>query len=151
LDSFQCACATNHLRDGDGSRSRATEGLDSNDLVVEVLVGEAVLGPGVEVVGSGDGTGSTLVLTDRPVLGEGGGTSDGGLVGASVGAESVDGAVRGDRAELGHAAGARVEGAVALNDVVLGLRVVNPTVNGEVRAAVAGRVGAGVLDGPAKS
>lgn len=72
----KCACATNHLRDGDGSRSRAREGLDSNDLVVEVLVGEAVLGPGVEVVGSGDGTGSTLVLTDRPVLGEGGGTSD---------------------------------------------------------------------------
>lgn len=35
-----------------------------------------MLGPGVEVVGSGDGTGSTLVLTDRPVLGEGGGTSD---------------------------------------------------------------------------
>ena len=109
-----------------------------------------MLGPGVEVVGSGDGTGSTLVLTDRPVLGEGGGTSDRGLVGASVGAESVDGTVRGDRPKLGHAAGARVEGAVALNDVVLGLGVVDPAVDGEVRAAVAGRVGTGVLDGPAK-
>lgn len=140
----------NHLRDGDGSRSRAREGLDSNDLVVEVLVGEAVLGPGVEVVGSGDGTGGTLVLTDRPVLGEGGGTSDRGLVGASVGAEGVDGAIRSDRAELGHAAGARVEGAVALNNVVLGLRVINPAIHSEVGAAVTGRVGTGVLDGPAK-
>lgn len=65
-----------HLRNSDGSRTSAREGLNSHDLEVEVLVGEAVLGPGVEVVGSGDGTGSTLVLTDRPVLGEGGGTSD---------------------------------------------------------------------------
>ncbi len=110
-----------------------------------------MLGPGVEVVGSGDGTGSALVLTDRPVLGEGGGTSDRGLVGASVGAEGVDGTVRGDRAELGHAAGARVEGAVALNNVVLGLRVVDPAVDSEVRAAVARRVLTGVLDGPAES
>ena len=150
MNNFQCACAINHLRDGDGSRSRAGEGLNSNDLVVEVLVGEAVLGPGVKVVGSGDGTGSTLVLTDRPVLGEGGGTSDGGLVGASVGAEGVDGAIRSDRAKLGHAAGARVEGAVALNNVVLGLRVVDPAVHSEVGAAVTGRVGTGVLDGPVK-
>jgi hypothetical protein len=148
--NFQCACAMNHLRDGDGSRSRAREGLDSNDLVVEVLVGETVLGPGVEVVGSGDGTGRTLVLTDRPVLGEGGGTSDRGLVGAGISAESVDGTVRGDRAELGHAARARVEGTVVLNNVVLGLRVVDPAVDSEVGAAVTGRVGTGVLDGPAK-
>lgn len=75
----------------------------------------------------------------------------GGLVGTSVSAESVDRTVRGDRAELGHAAGARVEGAVALNNVVLGLRVVDPAVDGEVRAAVAGSVSAGVLDGPAES
>ena len=109
-----------------------------------------MLGPGVEVVGSGDGTRGTLVLTDRPVLGEGGGTGDGGLVGASVGAEGVDGAIRSDRAKLGHAAGARVEGAVALNNVVLGLRVVDPTIYSEVGAAVTGRVGTGVLDGPAK-
>ena len=74
----------------------------------------------------------------------------GGLVGASVSAESVDGTVRGDRAELGHAAGARVEGAVALNNVVLGLRVINPAIHSEVGAAVTGRVGTGVLDGPAK-
>ena len=75
----------------------------------------------------------------------------GGLVGASVGAESVHGTVRGDRAELGHAAGARVEGAVALNNVVLGLGVVDPAVDSEVRAAVARRVLARVLDGPAES
>ena len=74
----------------------------------------------------------------------------GGLVGASVSAESVDGTVRGDRAELGHAAGARVEGTIALNNIVLGLGIVNPAVDGEVRAAVAGSVGTGVLDGPAK-
>jgi hypothetical protein len=99
-----------------------------------------VLGPGVEVVGSGDSAGSTLVLPDRPVLGESGGSSNGGLVGAGVGAESVGGTIRGDRAELGHAGGAWVEAAVGLDDVVLRLRVVDPAVDGEVRAAAA-RVG----------
>ena len=40
-------------------------------LVVEVLVAEAVLGPGVEVVGGGDRAGRALALANTPVLGEG--------------------------------------------------------------------------------
>ena len=100
------------------------------------------------MVGSGDGTGGALVLADRPVLGEGGSTSDGGLVGAGVGAQGVGGTIRGDRAKLGHARGARVEATVVLDDVVLGLGVVDPAVDGEVRAAAAGGVAAGVGDLP---
>jgi hypothetical protein len=105
-----------------------------------------VLGPRVEVVGSGDGAGRTLALPDRPVLGESGGAGDGGLVGASVGAEGVGRTVGGDAAELGHAGRARVEAAVVLDDVVFGLRAVDPAVDGEVGAAAAGRVVAGVDD-----
>ena len=89
-----------HLGHSHGSGTSARESLNSKNLVVEVLVGEAVLGPGVEVVGSGDGTRSTLALPDGPVLGESGSASDGRLVGASVGAEGVGRAVRGDAAEL---------------------------------------------------
>ena len=102
----------NHLRDSDGSRSGAREGLDSDDLVVEVLVGEAVLGPGIEVVGSSNSTRGTLALPDGPVLGEGGSTSDGRLVGASVGALDIGGAVGLNLAELGDSRTAGVVSAV---------------------------------------
>ena len=112
--STRCARATIHLGDGDGGRSRAREGLNSHDLEVEVLVGEAMLGPGVEVVGGRDGSRGALALPDGPVLGEGAGAGDGGLVGARVGALHVGRAVRGDRAELRHAGGAGVEAAVGL-------------------------------------
>jgi len=149
--NFRCACATNRLGNGDLGRSGAREGLDSHDLEVEVLVGKAVLGPGVEMVGSGDSAGRTLVLPDRPVLGEGGSASNGRLVGAGVGAESVGGTVRGDRAELGHAGRARVEATVVLDHVVLGLRVVDPAVDGEVRATAARGVVARVGDLPAET
>jgi hypothetical protein len=105
-----------------------------------------VLGPGVEVVGSGDGTSSTLALPDGPVLGESGSASDGRLVGASVGALDVGCAVRGDAAELSNAGRAGVEATVALNDVVLGLGAVDPAVDGKVRTAAAGVVAARVDD-----
>ena len=107
-----------------------------------------MLGPGVEVVGSGDGTRGTLALPDRPVLGESGGTGDRGLVGASVGALNVGGTVGLDRAKLGHTRTAGVEAAVALNDVVLGLGAVDPAVDGEVRAAATGLVVTRVGDLP---
>lgn len=142
------ACAADHLGDGHGSRARARERLDSQDLEVEVLVGEAVLGPGREVVGGGDGTRGTLALPDGPVLGEGGGTGDRGLVGASVGALDVGGTVGLDGTKLGHARTARVEAAVALDDVVLGLGAVDPAVDGEVRTAAAGLVVTRVGDLP---
>lgn len=73
-----------------------------------------MLGPGVEVSAGVDGARSALVLPDGPVLGEGAGAGDGGLVGAGVGALHVVGAVDVDRAELGHAGGAGVEAAVGL-------------------------------------
>jgi hypothetical protein len=104
-----------HLRNSDGSGTSAREGLNSHDLEVEVLVGEAVLGPGVEVSSGVDGARSTLALPDGPVLGEGAGAGDGGLVGAGVGALHVSRAVNGDGAELGHARGAGVEAAVGFN------------------------------------
>jgi hypothetical protein len=78
------------------------------------------------------------VKVDVPVM-------EGWLVRVSV---QRGGAVRGDRAELGHAAGAGVEAAVVLDDVVLGLGLVDPAVDGEVRARATGRVGAGVGDLP---
>lgn len=109
-----------------------------------------MLGPSVEVVGGGDGAGGTLALPNRPVLGEGGSASDGRLVGAGVSAESVGRAVGGDGAELGHAGRAGVEATVALDDVVLGLRAVDPAVDGEVGTTGARAVSTRVLDLPAK-
>lgn len=109
-----------------------------------------MLGPGVEVVGGVDGARGSLVLPDRPVLGECACASDGRLVGASIGAQSVTRAVRGDGAELGDSRRARVETTVVLDDVILGLRVVDPTVDGEVRAAAARLVGSRVGDGSAR-
>lgn len=150
LTTLQSAYPSFHLGDRDRSGTRARESLDSHDLEVEVLVGKAVLGPGIEVVRGGDRARGALVLPDRPVLGEGAGASNGRLVGASVGAQSVSGAIRRDGTELGHSRRTRVETTVVLDDVVLGLRVVDPAVDGKVRAAAARLVGSGVGDGSAK-
>jgi hypothetical protein len=136
------------LRDGDGGAASTRESLNSHDLEV-VRVSETVLGPVGEVVASGDRAGRALGLADRPVLLEGGSTSDGGLVGAGVGADSVDAAITGDSTELGDtrlAGAAGVVRAVGLDNVVLGLGAVDPAVDGEVRATgglVVGRVGDG--------
>lgn len=115
--STRCARATIDLGDGDGGRSRAREGLNSHDLEVEVLVGEAVLGPRIEVIGCSDGARGTLVLSNGPVLGEGAGAGDRRLVGASVGALDVGRAVGGDRTELRYARRAGVEATVRLDSV----------------------------------
>lgn len=101
------------------------------------------------MVASGDRAGSTLGLTNRPVLLEGRSASDGGLVGAGVGADSVDTAIAGDGTELSDTrltGAARVVRAVRLDNVVLGLGAVDPAVDGEVRAS-AGGVRGGVGDG----
>ena len=107
-----------------------------------------MFGPSIEVVGSGDGTGGTLALSDGPVLGESGSAGDGGLVGTGVGALDVGGTVGLDFTELGHARAARVETSVGLDDVVLGLGVVDPAVDCEVGAAATGLVVARELDLP---
>lgn len=137
-----------HLGDSDASAASTRESLDGHDLEV-VRVAKAVLGPVSKVVSSGDGTRSTLGLANGPVLLEGGSTSDGRLVGAGVGADSVSSAIAGERAKLGDTrltSTAGIVRAVGLDDVVLGLGRVDPAVDGEVGAA-AGLVVGGVGDG----
>lgn len=104
-------------RDSDGGTAGAAKGLGGKDLVVVVTSLEAVLGPGVEVVGHVDATRGALVLADGEELAEGLGAGDGGLVDLGVGADLVGRAVAGQGADLG-AGGAGVV-AVVLNDVVL--------------------------------
>lgn len=99
------------------------------------------------MVGGGDGSGSTLVLANRPVLSESGSSSDRRLVGPRVGAEGVVRAIRSHGTELRHAGRARVKAAVGLDDVVLRLGAVDPAVDGKVRAAAARLVIARVFDG----
>jgi hypothetical protein len=136
------------LGDGDSSAATARESLDSHDLEV-VGVSKAVLGPVSKVIASGDRAGRALGLADRPVLLEGGSSSDGRLVGAGVGADSVDTAIAGDGTELsdtGLAGATGVVRAVRLDNVVLSLGAVDPAVDGEVRAT-GGLVVGGVGDG----
>jgi len=109
----------------------AAEGLDSQDLEVEVAGAEAIAGPVREVVAGGDRAGRALVLADGKELGEGAGTGDGGLVVAGALADVVSTSVRRDGAEALKTR-ARVVVARVLDDVVLGLGVVDPTVDREV-------------------
>ena len=105
--------------------------------------------PYVEVVCQGNSSRGALGLAYRPVLRKGAGTSDRGLVNPLVGADRVCGPVRGDSAEI-CSLRARVIAAVGLNNVVLGLRAVDPTIRGEVGATASGVVSARVGDGSIK-
>lgn len=100
--------------------------------------------PGVDKVLEGDGSAGALVGADGPVLLEGGGAVDGGLVGAGRDTELVGGAVGGDGAAVGGLRGGVVVAEV-LDDVVLDEGVAGPAVDGEVGVAVVG-VGSGVGD-----
>ena len=84
-------------------------------------------------------------MTNRPILRKSAGTGDGGLIRASIGADSVSAAIRVDGSEVLRS-GAWVVGAVGLDDVVFGLRRVDPAVDGEVGAGAAGGVLGGVGD-----
>jgi len=89
-----------------------------------VRIAKAVLGPVGEVVTRGDCAGSALGLADGPVLLESRSTSDGRLVGASVGTHSVSSAVAIHTAELrdaGLTRAARVVRAVGFDNIILGL------------------------------
>lgn len=110
-------------------RPRTRESLNGQDLVIEIAIAEPVLGPDLEVVGSSNRTRGALALTNRPILCEGAGSSDGWLVGSCVGADGVGTAVRLNSPEL-RCLGARVIGAIRLDDVVLGLGRVDPAVDG---------------------
>lgn len=92
-----------HLGGGDGdvSGSAALVALDGEDLIVVRAKVQAGLRPGVEVVLDGDGAADAVVAADRPVLVEGGGALDAGLVDALGLVDVVCVAVGGDRGDLG--------------------------------------------------
>jgi hypothetical protein len=75
---------------------------------------EAIASPGVEVSLHVDGAADALVLADRPVLTEGPGAVNGGLVGAGGDVDVVVAAVGGDAAEV-LSARAGVVGSEVLN------------------------------------
>ncbi len=133
------------VADGDVGRAAGEVALGGDDLVVVRAELQAQGGPRVKVRADVDGAGRALVLADRPVLLEGRGTLDRGLVGAGRLVDVVDGAVRGDAAELGGARGG-VVGAEVLDDVVLDQGVLGPAVDREVGVAV-GAVATRVVDG----
>jgi hypothetical protein len=81
-----------------------------------------------------DGAAGAVLLADGPVLLEGGGTLDGGLVGASGLEEGVGAAVDLSGAD-GGGGGGRVVGTEGLNDVELDQRALGPAVEGEVPVA----------------
>lgn len=105
----------------------------------------ALGGPGVEVGLHVDGAGAALVLADGPVLVEGLGAVDGGLV-DTLGLRNLVGrAVRGDGA-LDAGGRGRVVGTEVLNNVVLDKGVAGPAVDRKVGVTL-GAVGTGVGDG----
>lgn len=132
------ALGEDRLGDGDVGGAGGLVTLGGDNLVVVLAELHAQLGPGVEVVGGSDSSRGALVLADRPVLVEGGGTLDGRLLSADTLVDIVDGAVSGDGTHVGETA-AGVVGAVGLEDVVLNQGVGAPSVDGEVRVAL-GRV-----------
>ena len=86
-----------------------------------------------EMVAGSNGARGALALSHREELLESAGTRNRWLVRAGVSADLISAAIRLEGAEaLGSAA--RVVIAVVLHDVVLGLRRVDPAVDGEVGA-----------------
>ena len=134
------------LRDSNSSRARALVALSRKNHVVESTKVQAGAGPGVNVRAEVDGAAGAVVGADRPVLLEGRGALDRGLVLAGGLEERVGGAV-----DVGGADGAggrrRVVAAEGLDDVELDERRLGPAVEGEVPVAAGLDVG-GVGDGP---
>ena len=98
------------------------------------------------MVSDGNSSAAAVRLTDRPVLLEGPGAFDGGLIRAGSLENIVRRSVRGDRA-LARGAGGGVKSAKAFDDVVLDERIGGPAVDGEVTVAI-GAVGAAEGDCP---
>lgn len=131
--------------DGDLSAAGGEVALGGDDLVVVLTELHALGSPGVEVGLHVDGAGAALVLADGPVLVEGLGAVDGGLV-DTLGLGDLVGRAVGSDAALDGSLRGWVVGAEVLNDVVLDERVAGPAVDGEVGVAV-GLVATGVGDG----
>jgi hypothetical protein len=94
------------------------------------------LGPGIEVVLSGDGTTNTVVLANGPVLVEGRGALNGRSVCTSSLVNLVGAAIALDSAKLSGAGGGIVV-AVLIDDVVFDQGALGPAVEGDVAVAVA--------------
>ena len=107
-----------HLRDSNSRRARALVALSSHDHVVESAEVETGAGPGVNVRGKVDGAAGAVVGADRPVLLEGRGALDRGLVLARGLQEGVGGAVNVGAADSAGGRG-RVVAAEGLDDVEL--------------------------------
>jgi hypothetical protein len=98
------------------------------------------LSPGIEVVASGNGTRSTRVSTDAPVLLEGGSSLDGRQIVYGARENIIHATIAGNSAHVSQIA-ARFVGAVILDDVVLDKGVGRrPSVDGKIRIST-GRVG----------
>jgi hypothetical protein len=135
-----------HLRDSNSSTTRALVALSSHDHVIESTKIKTGGSPGVNVRAKVDGAAGAVVGADRPVLLEGRGALDRGLVLARGLEKGVGGAV-----DVGAADGAggrrRVVAAEGLDDVELDEGRFGPAVEGEV--PVAGGLDVGVVgDGP---
>jgi hypothetical protein len=135
-----------NLRDGNSRSTRALVALSSHDHVVESTKVQAGAGPGVNVRAEVDAAAGAVLGAHRPVLLEGRGALDRGLVLAGRLEQRVGAAV-----DLGGADGAggrgRVVAAEGLDDVELDERGLGPAVEGQV--PVAGGLHVGVVgDGP---
>ena len=105
----------------------------------------ALGGPGVEVGLHVDGAGAALVLADGPVLVEGLGAVDGGLV-DTLGLRNLVGRAVGGDGALHAGSRGRVVGTEVLNNVVLDKGAAGPAVDGKVGVTL-GAVGTGVCNG----
>jgi hypothetical protein len=135
-----------HLRDSNSRATRALVALSSHDHVIESTKIKTGGSPGVNVRAKVDGAAGAVVGADRPVLLEGRGALDRGLVLARGLEKGVGGAV-----DVGAADGAggrrRVVAAEGLDDVELDEGRFGPAVEGEI--PVAGGLDVGVVgDGP---
>lgn len=101
--------------------------------------------PLLEVSAGGNGAADPLLGADGPVLLEGGGADDGGLVDAGAGEDLVRALLEREVA-LGRPRLVGQQLPVRVHDVVLDQRVARPPVHGQVAGPV-GRVGAFVFDG----
>lgn len=94
-----------------------------------------MLAPEVEMVAGSNSPRRALTLSNGKELREGARSRNGRLVVTSVGADLVCASIRGDGTKICGPA-ARIVIAVVLDNVVFGLRRVDPAIYGEVRARV---------------
>jgi hypothetical protein len=130
------------LRNSNSRRTRALVALSSHDHVIESAQVQASAGPGLNVRAKVDRAAGAVVGADRPVLLEGRGALDRGLVLAGRLEQGVGGAVDVGAADCAGGRGG-VVAAEGLDDVELDEGGLGPAVEGEV--PVAGGLDVGVV------